>query len=229
MPSAYPIADTSMQPAAARGRGRGRGANIPPPQQGNEGAQQPGGQQAQNVQAVAVGAAGVLGAAAGMAQIVIDQDFLDALMRFQFSPAAIQAIATHGLTSVELLIGLTPKDIENIMTIVRKLVPPIVVNYLSQKNLSIMTYWANKLHRLDEEIDAAVFTPAEIEKYGTMMNSEPNKDTVVKEPQEFKGNVKWKPWKEAVISYFNSVLTKDLIPLSYILHEQENPTQGGTI
>jgi hypothetical protein len=226
MPFTYPIADTSMQPAAARGRGRGRGANIPPPQQGNEGAQQPGGQQAQNVQAVAVGAAGVLGVAAGMVQIVIDQDFLDALMRFQFSPAAIQAIATHGLTSVEQLIGLTPKDIENIMTIVRKSVPPIVVNYLSQKKLSIMTYWANKLHRLDEEIDAAAFTPAEIEKYGTMMNSEPDKDTVVKEPQEFKGNVKWKPWKEAVISYFNSVLTKDLIPLSYILREQENPTQG---
>ncbi len=35
--------------------------------------------------------------------------------------------------------------------------------------------------------------------------------------------VKWKPWKEGVISYINSVLSKDLIPLTYVLHEQDIP------
>jgi len=54
-----------------------------------------------------------------------------------------------------------------------------------------------------------------------MMNSEPDREITVKEPIEFKGNVKWKPWKEGVISYFNSVLTKDFIPLSYVIRENE--------
>jgi len=56
-----------------------------------------------------------------------------------------------------------------------------------------------------------------------MMNSEPDREITVKEPAEFKGNVKWKPWKEVVISYFNSVLTKDFIPLSYVIREKETP------
>jgi len=58
------------------------------------------------------------------------------------------------------------------------------------------------------------------------MNSEPDREITVKEPVEFKGNVKWKRWKEGVISYFNSVLTKDFIPLSYIITENEVPEPG---
>jgi hypothetical protein len=62
-----------------------------------------------------------------------DADFIAALTGFQISAEAIQAIVCNGLTSTESLIGLTSKDIENAMTIVRKSVPPIVVNYISQK------------------------------------------------------------------------------------------------
>jgi hypothetical protein len=62
-----------------------------------------------------------------------DADFIAALTGFQFSAEAIQAIVSNGLTSTESLIGLTSKDIENVMTIVRKSTPPIVVNYISQK------------------------------------------------------------------------------------------------
>jgi hypothetical protein len=55
------------------------------------------------------------------------------------------------------------------------------------------------------------------------LNSEPDRETTVKEPPEFKETVHWKPWKEGVISYFNSVLTKDSIPISYIIGDHEYP------
>ena len=157
-----------------------------------------------------------------------DADFIAALTGFQFSAEAIQAIVSNGLTATESLIGLTSKDIENVMTIVRKSVPPIVVNYISQKRLTIMAYWVNRHHRLAESIETLLFTQEEQETYGTMMNSEPDRETTVKEPPEFKGSVKWKPWKEGVISYFNSVLTKDFIPLTYIIREQELPDPFAT-
>jgi hypothetical protein len=96
-----------------------------------------------------------------------------------------------------------------------------VVNYVSQKKLAILTYWVIRKHRLDEDVDIHDFTPEVQESYGMMMNLEPDRETTVKEPPEFKGNVKWKPWKEGVISYFNSSLTKDFIPLSYIIREQD--------
>jgi hypothetical protein len=57
-----------------------------------------------------------------------------------------------------------------------------------------------------------LFTQEEQEAYGTM-NSKPDRETTVKDPTKFKGSVKWKPWKEAVMSWLKSVLNKDFIPL----------------
>jgi hypothetical protein len=51
------------------------------------------------------------------------------------------------------------------MTIVRKSVPPIIVNYLTQKQLTILTYWVNRHLRLAEDIDIDLFTPEEQESY----------------------------------------------------------------
>jgi len=51
----------------------------------------------------------------------IDAGFIALLMNFQFSQLAIDAIIANGVMSAQSLIGLTPKDIENIMTIVRQI------------------------------------------------------------------------------------------------------------
>lgn len=56
-----------------------------------------------------------------------------------------------------------------------------------------------------------------------MMNSDPDREATVKKPPKFKGSIKWKPWKESVISYFNSSLTKDFIPLSYFIRVNDDP------
>jgi hypothetical protein len=83
---------------------------------------------------------------------------------FQFSAVAIQAIINNGIT--------------------------IVVNYILQKRLTIMVYWAKQCHRLAKNNEAMLFTQEEQEAYGTMMNSEPDRETPVKEPPKFKGSVK---------------------------------------
>ena len=51
----------------------------------------------------------------------IDADFVALLRNFQFSQLAIDAIIANGVTSTQSLIGLTPKDIKNIMTIMPNL------------------------------------------------------------------------------------------------------------
>ncbi len=53
-----------------------------------------------------------------------------------------------------------------------------------------MVYWANQCHRLAENNEAMLFTQEEQEAYGTMMNSEPDRETAVKEPPKVKGSVK---------------------------------------
>ena len=134
-----------------------------------------------------------------------DAEFIATLTSFQFSTEAIQAIITNGLASTESLIDLSSKDIKSVMMMVRKTTPPIVVNSISKKRLMIMVFWVNRHHKLREGIEALFFIQEEQETYGTMMNSEPDRDTTVKEPPENKGSIKWKLWKEVGISYLISI------------------------
>jgi hypothetical protein len=161
---------------AQRGRGRGRGrGNLPPPYQpppppagaeieqqlqgleldpieGQQPQNQEGGAHNQGADVMSQPAAGV------QFHPGADAAFIAVLANFQFSLQAINAILANGVISVNSLIGLNPKDIENIMTIVRKSLPPIMVNYISQKKLSILTYWVNRKHRPAETINLAAFT-----------------------------------------------------------------------
>ncbi len=89
--------------------------------------------------------------------------FQTALQRIGFGQAAIAALETNGLNSVQDLINLDAKDIEQLLKIVRTGPPAAVVPFLAQKHLNIFCFWATKRNRLNEPIDAALFNQATIE------------------------------------------------------------------
>lgn len=70
-----------------------------------------------------------------------------------------------------------------------------------------------------------------IEAFGKLMNMESQAQqedsTQVKAPSEFKPGSKWKPFKEGAIAYFNSIKTKSMIPLSYVIRDQAQPDPDG--
>jgi len=85
-----------------------------------------------------------------------DRIFNCSLTVWKFSKRKL--MINNGITATKSLVRLTSKDIENVVTIVCKSVPPIVVNYVSQKRLTIMAYWTNWCHRLAESIKDGLFT-----------------------------------------------------------------------
>jgi hypothetical protein len=151
--------------------------------------------------------------------------FLATLVAFRFYPDAIQGLTNNGLLSTHDLIGLTARDIEKIMKIIRIGPPVVVVPYLAEKNLTILTYWVNRRNRLQESINPILFDAEELEASSKLMNAEAKDkdDSDVKPPEKFKVTSKWKPFKEGVIAYFNSITMRDFIPLSYVIREQETP------
>lgn len=70
-----------------------------------------------------------------MAQAVA---FQAALQQMGFSQAATAAITANGIHTVQELIGLDDKDINQILKINRLGPPPILVPYIAQKRLSTM-------------------------------------------------------------------------------------------
>jgi hypothetical protein len=92
--------------------------------------------------------------------------------------------------------------------------------------IEIFCYWTNRHHRLQEPIDAQTFTLAAAEPYGRMMAfeaQEDDTDNIIKPPAEYKTGSKWKPFKEGIIAYLNSMKGTHSIPLAYIIREDENP------
>jgi hypothetical protein len=67
--------------------------------------------------------------------------FQAALQRIGFGQAAIAALETNGLETVQDIVNLNNKDIEQLLKIVRAGQPPLVVPFLAQKRLNIFCFW----------------------------------------------------------------------------------------
>jgi hypothetical protein len=156
-----------------------------------------------------------------MAQAVA---FQAVLLRLGCPPPAIQAITANGINTTQDLIGLTDKDIENVLKIIRTAQPPVVVPYVAQKRLNTLCYWVNRRTRMGESIEAALFSQAMLDQYARLsafMDKE--EDNAVKPPSEYKTGSKWKAFKEGAVAYFNSIRTFHHIPLAYVIRDQEVP------
>jgi hypothetical protein len=152
--------------------------------------------------------------------------FQAALNRMGFPQAAIEGLTANGIISTQDLIGLTDKDVAQVLKIIRASTPPVVVPYIAQRRLNIFCYWVNRRTHLNEAIDPARLNQQALESYGRLMAFDEAQDddaTKVKAPAEYKTGSKWKPFREGVIAYLNSVKGSHSIPLAYVICEREIP------
>jgi hypothetical protein len=122
------------------------------------------------------------------------------------------------------LIGIDFNDIENIVKIIRtSTVPPTPVSYIAQNSLTVLCYWVNRRHCLNESIDAQEFSQDAMDAFSKLMAYKQKEDdtTAVKAPTEFTTGSKWKPFKEGVVAFFNSQKGRGHIPLAYIIRDQD--------
>jgi hypothetical protein len=141
-------------------------------------------------------------------QVTTEQEFEAALIHFCFTQAATDMIVHTGLINTHPLIGFNGKDIVNIMKIVHdSTMPPLMVSYIAQKKLMVMTYWTNHCHGLAKPITARLFTLGIVDVFTQLMTYESQKEdqSKFKVPNEFKAGSKWKPFKEGAMAYFNSI------------------------
>jgi hypothetical protein len=101
----------------------------------------------------------------------------------------------------------------------------MLVSYITQKRLSVLTFWTNRRRRLGESILAAKFTLQVAEEASKLMAFEDQDDdkTVAKPPAEFTTGSKWKAFKEGAIAFFNSQKGRGQIPLAYIIRDVAVP------
>ncbi len=154
-------------------------------------------------------------------------------MRIGLSNIAAAEMTDNGITNMNRLRALTEDALDRLikqMTRDNNGGAGLVIPFTSQQYLHAVRFWANRMYILGTSYDAALINEALAETWNEQRKAEKEAaeapDGLVKKPETFKKDTKWRPWKESVITYLNSKVGQASIPLSYIVREFDVPIPG---
>ena len=154
-----------------------------------------------------------------------------ALVRIGLSPIAAQEFIMNGITSTEELRTLEIEDLNRLIKqIHRDNMNGLFIPYKAQQRIYAIRYWTNRQYILGHNYDAASITrQLSVDWIRRMKDEKESKDAtkatadLIKAPEVFKKDTKWRPWKESVQTYLNAHLGQAQIPLAYVIHENDKP------
>jgi len=143
------------------------------------------------------------------------------MTRIGLSPAAIAALVDLGLGNINSFNDLTENDIPSIVKELRQ--GGVLVRQSSQNFLHALRYWVVRQTRLQEEFSSQDFT-LDVMRHALerwQLSSEDVPDDLIKPPDDFKANTKWREFRESFLTFMKHTKGHADFPLSYVLREQD--------
>jgi hypothetical protein len=157
------------------------------------------------------------------------QAFLEALRRLGLSERAAQAFIDNGITSVNKLRALSVEALDLLIKQIHKDNQgngPFIPFFL-QQYVQAIRFWATHMHILGNEYTVDQIMEQLAETWNETMRTEQEATKVsveiIKTPEAFKKDTKWRPWKESVVTYLHSKKGHASLPLAYIIREFDDP------
>ena len=154
-----------------------------------------------------------------------------AFMRLGLAPIAAQEFINNGIVSPDDLRVMTSEHLFRLIKqIHRDNMNGIFIPYRSQQYIEAILSWANRQHITGRPYTAQHITRDLATQWIERMKEElvekeakASAIAMVKTPDPFKKDTKWRSWKESVITYLNAQIGQANLPLSYIIREHEEP------
>jgi hypothetical protein len=103
----------------------------------------------------------------------------------------------------------------------------IFIPFFLQQYIRAIWFWANRMHILGMQFEVNQVTEHLAEIWNETMRSEQEaakvSTEIIKAPEPFKKDTKWRPWKEAIMTYLHSKRGHAGLPLAYIIREYDDP------
>jgi hypothetical protein len=157
-------------------------------------------------------------------------------MRLGLSNNAAQEFINNGITALNKLRTLSTEALDMLIKQITRQQgnqganqggAGIFIPFFSQQYIRAICFWANRMHVLGMEYTVQQITEQLAETWNEMMKTELEAAKVttdiIKVPEAFKKDTKWRPWKESVITYLHSKHGHASLPLAYIIHEFGEP------
>jgi hypothetical protein len=174
-------------------------------------------------------------AQAAPAAIIPNQvaDMRAALVRLGLTAIAAAEFTDNSITNMNRLCAMTEDDLERF---IKQLTHDnhggagLVIPFTSQQLIHAIRFWANRMYILGVPYDIALVNEPLAEAWNESRKAEAEAaeapDDLVKKPEPFKKDTKWRPWKESVITYLHSKTGQAAIPLAYIVREFDQGIPG---
>jgi hypothetical protein len=148
------------------------------------------------------------------------------LERIGLNDAAIAALETLGLDHIGTFHDITEKDIPSIMKELRRC--GILVRQTSQKFLQTPSVLGNAPRTIATKLCAKEFTDiamhCALQRWQATSDKTP--EDLVKPPESFKQNTKWREFSEAFITFMQHTKGQCDFPLSYVLRDDYEDDLG---
>ena len=156
-----------------------------------------------------------------------------ALVRLGLTAIAAAEFTDNGITNMNRLRAMTEDDLERF---IKQLTRDnhggagLVIPFASQQHIHAIRFWANRMYILGVPYDIALVNEPLAEAWNESRKAEAEAaeapDDLVKKPEPFKKDTKWRPWKESVVTYLHSKTGQAAIPLAYIVREFDQGIPG---
>ena len=155
-----------------------------------------------------------------------------ALMRLGFSLLAAREFTGNGISNLNRLRTLTEEALDRLIKQIHRdnQGAGLFIPFASQQHVHAIRFWANRMHIIGSPFSIEDVNEPLAEMWGESMKIEREASQapadLIKVPEPFKKETKWRTWKESVLTYLNSKQGQALIPLSYIIREKDIPERN---
>lgn len=153
-----------------------------------------------------------------------------ALMRLGLSQLAANKFTDNGITNMNRLWVLTEVDLNHLIKQIHgdNQGAGLFIPFASQQYLQAIRFGANRMHIIGATYDVNDINEPLAEMWHKSMKVEKEASSaptdLVKVPEPFKKDTKWKQWKESLTTYLHSKNGQASIPLVYIIRDEDVPS-----
>jgi len=155
-----------------------------------------------------------------------------ALMHLGLSQLAALEFTDNGITTMNRLRSLNEESLGRLIKQIHRdnQGAGLLIPFASQQYLHAIRFWANRMYIIGSPYDINDVNEPLAEMWVESIKAEKEAATVagdmVKLPEAFKKDTKWRQWKESLTTYIHSKIGQAGIPLAYIIRENDLPTPG---
>jgi len=156
-----------------------------------------------------------------------------ALIQLGTSAAAAREFTNNGIMSLERLRMLSKDGLERLLKQMHRGVQGgagVFIPFFTQESIHSIHFWVSRMHTIGvpygiEQVTEELALNWNVARKAEQEAAKAPQD-MVKQPDPFKKETKWKQWKESMLTYLHSKTGQAGLPLAYIVREFDPPNHA---